>query len=463
MNIVFVSTLSVGGAAQGTENTYRAFLAAGHNATFLALGPQFIPGVTSLSPATCRERESLYISFLMNHWKSITCPEKILQGATELFSDTTCGLFELSQPAYSALREADIINIHWHSGILTSLGFLKALEGKKIVFTLPDIAPFTGGCHYHLTCRRFEQECGNCPCLLYPAEEDLSRRTYAIKKQIYDLLRPSFVTLSKWQAEEARRSSLLRNRSITDIIYTYDQNSFRPLEHSKRIALREHYHINPNALVILAGAHGVGNPRKNIPMLLRALEIIRKLRPNFTFELILYGAGKAPQASFPIRHMGYLDNSKIWELYALADLFVHPAVAEALGNTLCEAQCCGTPVITFDVGGCPETYRPSLSGFCITPMTDEALIKTLIDIFDHPERLLPMRLEAKKFADEIFSAKRHIDAYINVFNDHTEKALSVFDNQRLCSLLQHNEIESLSLLNRIIDENNRNKTKLIHK
>ena len=40
--------------------------------------------------------------------------------------------------------------------------------------------------------------------------------------------------------------------------------------------------------------------------------------------------------------------------YQAADLYVHPARAEAFGLMIVEALACGTPVIASDVGGIPE-------------------------------------------------------------------------------------------------------------
>jgi glycosyltransferase involved in cell wall biosynthesis len=50
-------------------------------------------------------------------------------------------------------------------------------------------------------------------------------------------------------------------------------------------------------------------------------------------------------------------------MYAAADVFVHPSLADNLPNGVLESLACGTPVAAFDVGGVPEAVRPGQTGY----------------------------------------------------------------------------------------------------
>ncbi|MGY0039109.1 hypothetical protein [Pedobacter sp. NJ-S-72] len=66
-----------------------------------------------------------------------------------------------------ALKEADLIHIHWiNHGFLRpkDLAELEELD-KPIVWTFHDSNAFTGGCHVRYSCENFHKQCGFCPLL----------------------------------------------------------------------------------------------------------------------------------------------------------------------------------------------------------------------------------------------------------------------------------------------------------
>ncbi|HOI79984.1 MAG TPA: glycosyltransferase, partial [Petrimonas sp.] len=72
-------------------------------------------------------------------------------------------------------KRADIIHLHWiNQGMLSisEIGEILA-SGKKVVWTMHDMWPFTGICHHAGPCARFHHSCGNCPYLKAPLENDL--------------------------------------------------------------------------------------------------------------------------------------------------------------------------------------------------------------------------------------------------------------------------------------------------
>ena len=59
---------------------------------------------------------------------------------------------------------AQVVHLHWISGILSSHSIQRIeASGKKILWTLHDMAPFTGGCHQSFDCGRYQLDCSGCP------------------------------------------------------------------------------------------------------------------------------------------------------------------------------------------------------------------------------------------------------------------------------------------------------------
>ena len=102
-----------------------------------------------------------------------------------------------------------------------------------------------------------------------------------------------------------------------------------------------------------------------------------------------------------IRFLGALDDgAALAAAYRAADLFVWPAVGEAYGMTLLEAQACGCPVLAGREGGVPAVLRESETGLLAPPRDPEAFAALLLELLDDPSRLDAMRAAARRFVGE---------------------------------------------------------------
>lgn len=63
----------------------------------------------------------------------------------------------------SLIKEADVIYVHWVSGLL-SINNIENLAktGKPIFFFMHDMWTFTGGCHHSMECEGYRLSCENC-------------------------------------------------------------------------------------------------------------------------------------------------------------------------------------------------------------------------------------------------------------------------------------------------------------
>ncbi|AIB13051.1 hypothetical protein ABAZ39_13885 [Azospirillum argentinense] len=85
--------------------------------------------------------------------------------------------------------------------------------------------------------------------------------------------------------------------------------------------------------------------------------------------------------------LGQQDSDALTALYAAADLMVWPAVNEAYGMALLEAQAAGLPVVAGRTGGVPDVVRDGVTGL-LPPVGDAeafaAAVRALLD--DHEKR-----------------------------------------------------------------------------
>lgn len=438
MRIAVLSTLSGGGAAAATRRITAALALAGHECSLFTLetaGGAFIP----LANVQEDSGAPFWTQTSSTRWGALSNPQAISQGA-ELFSDTFVNLHSFT-PLPEALRNADAVHMHWMAGMLFSPGLLKAIQGKKVVWTLHDMNAFTGGCHYHPTCRNFVTQCAHCPLLLHSGPDDASAKGMNLKRALYPHLGLSIVTPSEWLANEARCSSLLRAQPVIAIPNCIDTAVFKP---GNRNALRKSFGIQDDYLVLLLGSEHLGNPRKNADVAIEALRILAGRDPDMRIELLAFGGGSLPAIPFPVHPLGHVaDEALLSDVYSAADLFMHPSISDNLPNTLCEAQCCGTPVISFDAGGCAETMVPGKTGFLVREKTAAALADTLEKIYREKESLRPMREAARSFAVKRFAQDVVAEAYTRVF-DTAPTSSGFADDLALQFDLSCNQMASLA-------------------
>ena len=147
----------------------------------------------------------------------------------ELFSDDRVAG---PDPFSNGLPAAHVYNLHWIATLVDYRRFFARLGPETpLVWTLHDMNPLTGGCHYALGCEGFTVQCGACVQLGSRVESDLSRRIFRRKARALErrlLTATRIVAPSTWMAGEARRSALLGRFDIEIIPNGIDCNIFQP-------------------------------------------------------------------------------------------------------------------------------------------------------------------------------------------------------------------------------------------
>lgn len=440
MRIAAITTLASGGATIAAARITKALADAGQECSFFTLNGAGNSFFTPLSEtAENGILDSFWLDAIISRVGALCRPEAF-EGGGEFFSDAFVGLHPF-MPLPEAVRNADVIHLHWVAGILFSPALLQAFHGKKVIWTLHDMNAFTGGCHYHPTCRKFETRCEECPMLRISGRDDASSRGFELKNALYPFLSPTIVCPSKWLADEARSSALLRNFTVKELQNCCDLNTFTPKD---RAELRSRFSLKHDSLVLLIASEWLTSSRKNTQLFWDALRLLGADDASLDIEVLTFGHGTIPPAPFPVHFLGQLEgDASIADAYATADLYVHTALMDNLPNTLCEAQCCGTPVLSLAVGGCPETMIPDETGFLVKECTAEAMAAELKKIYHNRKALAQMREAARIFATERFNPQKVASAYMELFAQ-ARPAQAFGEDSRLFTTLLQNQLASLA-------------------
>ncbi len=308
----------------------------------------------------------------------------------------------------------EILHLHGLAGYVDAAALLAAPGLRPCVWTLHDMHPFTGGCHYAGACEGYTRRCGGCPQLSRPWPWDLSRRAWRRRRAALRQRPPRrlhIVAPSRALAAACARSSLLGGFPITTIPYAVDTERFRPRD---RGAARSALGLPPDRPVVMFAAHALGNPRKGGELL---TAVWARLGPTAPL-LLLAGNGDLPGPPPPTAvHLGALaDDDRLALAYAAADLVVAPSREEGFGLVALEAQACAIPVVAGAVGGLTDAVDDGRTGLLLPPAADaEVWRSALTALLGDAARRAAMGRAARIRALAEFAipvqARRHVALY----------------------------------------------------
>lgn len=311
---------------------------------------------------------------------------------------------------------ADLLNLHWVAGLVDYGSFFRALSRDiPLVWTLHDMNPFTGGCHYTGGCGRFEQRCGACPQLGSEEDADASRAISERKRGAYAEISPGrlrVVTPSRWLGEQARRSSLFGGFRVATIPYGLDTETFRPQDQG---LARGHFGIPANAKVVLFVAQWVNELRKGFFLLPRVLET---LGDDPDLRAVSIGRGGESGGGAKRVVLEYTDDERTLSLlYSAADVFLLPTVEDNFPNTALEAVACGVPVVAFRVGGVPEIVRDGVTGLLVEAGDAGGLGKAIGELLRNPERRRAMSANCRRVAVTEYGLEIQASRYVELYRE----------------------------------------------
>jgi len=310
----------------------------------------------------------------------------------------------------------DIVHLHWLGAGFMRLETLKKIK-HPLVWTLHDSWAFTGGCHMPHECVRYHKACGFCPVLGSRHEKDLSRWVWQRKFRAWHSLKLAVVTPSRWLADCARKSSLLRDMQIEVIPNGLDLSIFKPID--KRLA-RELLGLPQNKKFILfGGINSISDPNKGFQFLLPALRDLAGRGWHHDAELIIFGSTKPENTpSFPLKtnYFGRLQEEiKLSQLYSAADLFIAPSLQENLPYTIMEAMACGTPCVAFNQGGIPDLIEHRITGYLAQSFDAVDLAKGLDWLLQEDELRQEISLCCRRKVETMFALEKVAARYIEFY------------------------------------------------
>jgi glycosyltransferase involved in cell wall biosynthesis len=290
-------------------------------------------------------------------------------------------------------RRHEIAHLHWIEGYLTYASIEKYLSlGGKAVWTLHDMAPFTGGCHFSLGCQGFAANCENCP-QVRPSFRTITplrlKKKHSILSHNSNGLR--LVSPSPWIRDMLRQVDSLRNCEITVI-----PNPVRIEFFESRSEKGPTAEGGAEFSCILI-AEDLENPIKRVADF---IALVNSNRGLFTGHIKILLVGKNGQKFAKhqenVSALGVLEAKELIQVLDSTDLLVSFSSAESAGMTMKEAAARGVPSLIFSNPGSDSTISKDVSGF--TSDSDSDFLNQFAELVSNRSRIRQVGQEARRLA-----------------------------------------------------------------
>ena len=218
-------------------------------------------------------------------------------------------------------------------------------------------------------CDKWQSHCEHCPQKKsYPASGllDKSSANFDKKKALFAGIsdKLTIVTPSAWLGELVKQS-FLKDCRVEVINNGIDLNVFKP----EKGSFKKDHGIEDKKMVLALASEWTVR---------KGFEDIKYIGTHLPeeYKLVIVGLQEEQVAEVPeeILAITRTDNvQQLIQIYSEADVFVNASVEDNFPTVILEALACGTPVVTYDTGGCREEIDESC-GVLVDKYDKEGLI-----------------------------------------------------------------------------------------
>jgi glycosyltransferase involved in cell wall biosynthesis len=429
MKILHITTIDRGGAAIACLRLHEGLLAVGIDSNVLVLEKEKddIPHVYAYQPDVVVKKPfdqiKRKIQQVLKKMKLYENPYDRLESEQQKIAASRLPELELVSFPYSTIditnnkwfKEADLVHLHWVANFLDYRTFFKKCD-KPIVWTFHDMNSFLGGEHYNETLLGPDEQGIPIPRQFTEQEQKIEEKLKKIKKKVFENAPViHIVAPSNWMANELRDSLMFNNYTLNIIPYGIDPTEYKLLDkgYSRGIL-----NIPLDKKVILFVANSLANNRKGFKYLQLSLNYFQRE------DVVMCSIGQNPTTDSDIEinniEMGEIQDQKMMNIaYSAADLYVIPSLMDNLPNTVLESLLCGTPVISFPIGGLPDMINNEKNGYIADEISVNALTRSLTQFFNDGVKWSTE--EIRKDAIERFGTsiqnKRILQLYESIIKD----------------------------------------------
>lgn len=269
----------------------------------------------------------------------------------------------------------DIIHLHViHEAYINYpvlFTYLKKVD-IPIVWTFHDCWAFTGHCtHFDfIGCEKWITHCSHCPSGYNRRKLEIMHNSffnYSLKKKCFTSVKNmTIVCVSEWLARLTKKSFF--SKYPVQVIHNgIDINVFYPRQSQLRAELSM-----TDDFIVIGVANGWGR-RKGF------YDFIEVARRMPVWKFIMIGNIESYLEQFPqnITTIAFLHSQdELAAYYSISDAFLNVTYEDSYPTVNLESIACGTPVVTYNTGGSPESIKDEV-GYVVEKGNVDGLLEAL--------------------------------------------------------------------------------------
>lgn len=320
-------------------------------------------------------------------------------------------------------KSADIVNLHWVSYLLDFKSFFKK-NNKPLIWSLSDMNPFTGGCHYSNGCIKYISDyCTN--CFQLTGTEDENNAHYNLLKKVKSLhktsQKPLIITPANWMYKKAKKSLMFKSLEHHIIPHPSDEKVYFLKNKSEK---KKKFELPSDKTIFLFMSVSLENKRKGGNYL---FEIFKDFPEPF--HLLIVGDVYAETSNKMKRvfNNNYTllpkmkNEKKLAEVYCAADATLILSLEDNLPLTMIDSLMSGTPVIAFKNGGMKDYIVSGVNGYIVSETNAFKMKKSIKLFIQNKHNFINKKIAENAFS--IFSGKSHAEKYNDLYNDLLQKKI----------------------------------------
>lgn len=407
MKILQVAYSDHGGAGLAAKRLNDALLSHGYNSTLLVLDKKY----DGSSVIKYSESKGILFRILrkIRYIKDKKIRKDISTKRPKGFEGYSLIETMVGNDILRFLEGYDVINMHWISNFLDICLLKKISKKAKLVWTMHDMYPFTGVCHYAWDCDKYLESCGKCPQLGSEVFNDVAYKSWNKKRKIYRSVKINFVSPSNWLKQCAMDSSLIGDMAIESI-----PNSLGAEDWNAKRDLKDELGLDKNKKYVLAGAVSLSNTRKGYIYINEFIDLLDKNDVK-DVEVLIFGKTQSKSYSNRVRYLGALDNKILKNYYLATDFFLLTSLYDNLPNTVLEAMAAGSIVMAYDVGGVGDLVKDAETGILVPVKKIEQIVERFVLLLSKPQCINEMSTKARERVRKLFSPELQVKKYVKIY------------------------------------------------
>jgi glycosyltransferase involved in cell wall biosynthesis len=214
------------------------------------------------------------------------------------------------------------------------------------------------------------------------------------------------VTISEYSEKKIVELYGVSKNKIRRVPNGVDTERFKPLSECEEIKRR--LGVSDRQIVLFVGRL---IPRKGLPYLIEAADVILRERKETVFLIVGNGPLKEPLIadikargiSGNFRFLGDVSEDDLTKIYGCADVFAFPSIQEGQGIALLEAQASAKPVVAFNVSGISETVKDGETAILTRSTNTKGIAEGILQLLSNDSLREKMGKKGREFVRNSFS------------------------------------------------------------